>query len=222
MGDGSIRPFILVLPHGEQGYWVDQVGGPQWSTYLVKDVVPEIDKHYRTKADQADRAIGGFSMGAHGALQIPINFPGVFSIVGANSPSFRPRAEVQSYFGNDAPVRAARPGPTLRGAPGDRPEPDDLARLRLAGRLQAGATDLQAGADRQRHPLRVPRVAGRPLRRLLGCPHGGLPPLLQLRLPDQIIPPIIQAAPAHHRAGARSRSRRSLSMTFYAGSSTAI
>ncbi len=102
MNNGAIRPFIIALPHGEQGYWVDQIGGPQWATYVADDVVSEIDRQYRTLANRADRAIGGLSMGAHGALQIALNHAEIFGIVGAHSPSFRPRAEVPAYFGDDA------------------------------------------------------------------------------------------------------------------------
>lgn len=101
MNSGAIRPFIIALPHGEQGYWVDQIGGLQWAAYVADDVVPAIDRQYRTLADRADRAIGGLSMGAHGALQIALNRADTFGIVGAHSPSFRPRAEVPAYFGDD-------------------------------------------------------------------------------------------------------------------------
>lgn len=102
MGSGAIQPFLIVLPQGDQGYWVDQVdGGPQWATYVAKDVVAEVDSKYRTLPDRQDRAIGGLSMGAHGALQIAMNHPDVFSIVGAHSPSFRPRQDIPAYFGND-------------------------------------------------------------------------------------------------------------------------
>ncbi|HEY8599074.1 MAG TPA: alpha/beta hydrolase-fold protein [Thermomicrobiales bacterium] len=119
MGNGAIHPFIIALPHGEQGYWVDQVaGGPQWATYVADDVVPDIDQHYRTLPERDDRAIGGLSMGAHGALQIALNHPDTFGIVGAHSPSFRPRAEVPTYFGDDADF--AQRDPTQLVA--DRPE----------------------------------------------------------------------------------------------------
>lgn len=102
MGSSAIQPFIIVLPQGEQGYWVDQVaGGPQWATYVANDVVAEIDGKYRTLPDRQDRAIGGLSMGAHGALQIALNHADIFSIVGAHSPSFRPRQDIPAYFGDD-------------------------------------------------------------------------------------------------------------------------
>lgn len=118
MGSGAIRPFLIVLPEGDQGYWVDQVnGGPQWATYVANDVVAAIDGTYRTIADRQDRAIGGLSMGAHGALQIALNHPDVFSIVGAHSPSFRPRQDLPAYFGDDSDVALRDPFALLAAHP---------------------------------------------------------------------------------------------------------
>jgi enterochelin esterase-like enzyme len=110
MGDGTVLPFIIVLPEGDQGYWVDQVnGGPQYATYVARDVVAEIDAHYRTLPQRQYRAIGGLSMGAHGALQIALNHPDVFSIVGAHSPSFRTGADIPAYFGTGADLAQRDP-----------------------------------------------------------------------------------------------------------------
>lgn len=41
-------------------------------------------------------------MGAHGALQIGLNNPGVFSIIGAHSPTIRTREQSPDYFGDAA------------------------------------------------------------------------------------------------------------------------
>ena len=101
MRGGPLAPFLIVLPQGDQDYWVDHVGGPQWAAYVARDVVDEIDLRYRTLPDRRRRAIGGLSMGAHGALQIALNHPHLFGVVGAHSPSFRDRAEVPDYFGAD-------------------------------------------------------------------------------------------------------------------------
>ncbi len=110
MGSGAIQPFIIVLPQGDQGYWVDQVdGGPQWATYVATDVVAEIDSTYRTLPDRQDRALGGLSMGAHGALQIAMNHADIFGVVGAHSPSFRPRQDIPAYFGDDAQLALRDP-----------------------------------------------------------------------------------------------------------------
>ncbi|MCW5848485.1 MAG: hypothetical protein KIT87_00090 [Anaerolineae bacterium] len=110
INSGEIPPFLIVLPQGDQSYWLDHAdGGPKWGTYTAQDVVREIDNTYRTLPDSQHRAIGGLSMGAHGALQLAINFPGVFSIVGAHSPTLRRRSELAAYFGDEAYFNAHDP-----------------------------------------------------------------------------------------------------------------
>lgn len=110
MRTGEIPPFLIILPQGDQSYWLDHAdGGPKWGTYTAQDVVREVDTTYRTLPDSQHRAIGGLSMGAHGALQLAINFPGVFSIVGAHSPTLRRRSELAAYFGDEAYFNAHDP-----------------------------------------------------------------------------------------------------------------
>jgi hypothetical protein len=70
---GEIAPIIIVLPQGDQSYWVDWAdGGPTWGLYLARDVVQHIDARFRTVANPSGRAVGGLSMGAHGALQVAL------------------------------------------------------------------------------------------------------------------------------------------------------
>jgi enterochelin esterase-like enzyme len=115
---GQIEPFVIVLPQGDQSYWMDHAnGGPRWGTYLVQDVVGEIDSHFRTIADRDHRAVGGLSMGAHAALQLSINYPDIFGIAGAHSPSLYPRERLPSFFGDDAHYRAHDPVQTYAASP---------------------------------------------------------------------------------------------------------
>src|SRR5207248_8112965 len=52
IGSGAIAPLIIVLPQGDQAFWMDHAnGGPKWGTYTAHDVVGEIDGHFRTLAD---------------------------------------------------------------------------------------------------------------------------------------------------------------------------
>jgi len=95
----EIRPFVIVLPQGDQGDWVDQANGPQWATYLSKDVVGEVDRSYRTEADREHRAVGGLSMGATGALVTAMRFPDVFGVVGAHTPTPRDWNGEVEYLG---------------------------------------------------------------------------------------------------------------------------
>lgn len=83
---GRIPPLILVMPEGtcdllRDSEWSD--GTPpalQAESYLVREVVPFIDVHYRTLADRDHRAVGGLSTGAYARVNSTFHHPDVFSI----------------------------------------------------------------------------------------------------------------------------------------------
>jgi enterochelin esterase-like enzyme len=97
---GQIPPMILVLPQGDQAYWVNHADdGERWGDYTAQDVVRQIDATYRTIPDAAHRAIGGLSMGAHGALQLAMTEPGIFGVVGMHSPTLRDYQSMSDFVG---------------------------------------------------------------------------------------------------------------------------
>jgi enterochelin esterase-like enzyme len=98
---GLIEPMIVVLPYGEQGYWMNHAdGGPQWADFVAVDLVKHVDATFRTELLREKRAIGGLSMGGHGALQLALNFPEVFAVAGAHSPTLRPFEATPKFFGD--------------------------------------------------------------------------------------------------------------------------
>ena len=112
----TIARFLIVLPQGDQEYWVDHVvdasvgaNGERWGTYVARDVVREIDARYRTVPNADGRAIGGLSMGGHGAMQLAMSFPAVWSVVGAHGPSLRPYGDAPTYLGRGAEFAARDP-----------------------------------------------------------------------------------------------------------------
>ena len=73
------------------------MGGPYEGSYphsLVKEIVPFIDKNYRTISNKDNRAIAGLSMGGMHTLQATNNNPGVFGWIavwsagGQDTPEF--------------------------------------------------------------------------------------------------------------------------------------
>ena len=98
---GNIQPMIIVLPFGNQSYWLNHAdNGPRWGDYTVYDVVNFIDANYRTIPDARHRAIGGLSMGGHGSLQNGFNHPEIFNIIGSHSPTLRTLDQNPGYFGD--------------------------------------------------------------------------------------------------------------------------
>ncbi len=145
MENDALPPFLIVLPQGDYSYWVDHQDGPAWGTYVVRDLLAEIDGHYRTIPDAAHRAIGGLSMGGHGALQLALTHPGLFGIVGAHSPTLRRHDDAPAYFGDDAWFTAHDPVSLTR----DYPE----AARALTVFLDVGAGDVWLEAVTAYHDL---------------------------------------------------------------------
>lgn len=102
MAGGSVPPMLIVLPEGEQSYWVNHVEGPRWGDYVALDLVEHIDGQYRTRPTPGQRAIGGLSMGAHAALTLSMAYPERFGVVGVHSPSLRPAEQALPFFGTGA------------------------------------------------------------------------------------------------------------------------
>lgn len=110
MSSGELPPFIIVLPQGDDGYWMDHAyGGPSWGQYVAREVVALVDARYRTLQTPRARAVGGLSMGADGAVQLALNFPDVFGIAGAHSPVFRTYDIAPTYYGDRAYFEAHYP-----------------------------------------------------------------------------------------------------------------
>jgi enterochelin esterase-like enzyme len=112
--DGKIEPMLIVLPNGGANYWVNQASGARWADYVARDVVSQVDRDFRTVAEPDARAIGGLSMGGEGALRIAMEYPSVFSIAGAHSPSLRTAfsqfaPELQPIFGDAQTWRSMTP-----------------------------------------------------------------------------------------------------------------
>lgn len=98
-----IEPMVVVLPDGEQGYWINQAGGgPRWADFVAQDLVAHVDATFRIDPRRERRAIGGLSMGAHGALQLTLNHLDVFGVAGAHSPTLRPFETSPDFFGDRA------------------------------------------------------------------------------------------------------------------------
>ncbi len=83
-------PFLVVMPNGRNrlggGFYLDSPVSGKWETYLLRELVPRIDRDFRTAAAPATRGVAGHSMGGFGALRLGMRHPDVFGSVYAMSP----------------------------------------------------------------------------------------------------------------------------------------
>jgi len=98
--NGEVQPMIIVMPQGDQSYFVNHVGTDEtrWGDYIAFDLVAYIDATYRTIPQPSSRAIGGLSMGGFGALQLAFTYPEIFGVVGAHSPALRTIAQLSDII----------------------------------------------------------------------------------------------------------------------------
>ncbi len=83
MRQGAIPPAILVFPNGlDHSMWVDAADGSALvESVLIREVIPDVDAHFRTIAAPRGRMIEGFSMGGYGALHLAFRHPHLFGAV---------------------------------------------------------------------------------------------------------------------------------------------
>lgn len=83
MRAGKIPPMILVFPNGlPMGMWCDwKDGSVKLETMFIEELIPHIDRSFRTQAKREGRIIEGFSMGGYGAARLGFKHPQLFAAV---------------------------------------------------------------------------------------------------------------------------------------------
>ena len=83
----TVTRAIIVCPDGRNSwYWDSPVDSSmQMESYITKELVPWVDRNYRTRPNPQSRAITGLSMGGHGGLWIGLRHPELFANMGSTS-----------------------------------------------------------------------------------------------------------------------------------------
>jgi endo-1,4-beta-xylanase len=105
-------PAILVFVNGgETSFFCDAPDGSMpGETVFVRELVPHIDRRFRTDTNSSGRSLHGYSMGGFGALKLGFKYPGLFGSVVAYGATLPDAAEFQKHlakvyakaFGGDA------------------------------------------------------------------------------------------------------------------------
>lgn len=105
--------ILIVTPDADDSWYTNAATKPadRFEDYIVKDLISEIDKKYRTIATKRARAVAGLSMGGYAAVKFGLKYPELFGFSGSLSGAFnaaqnlddlRPefRAKLLEVFGN--------------------------------------------------------------------------------------------------------------------------
>jgi enterochelin esterase family protein len=86
---GAMGEVIVVAPDcftrlgGSQ--YLDSPATGRYETHLTEEVIPQIDRRFRTRGGREGRGIGGKSSGGYGALVLAMRHPSLFAAVACHS-----------------------------------------------------------------------------------------------------------------------------------------
>ena len=94
---GRIDPAMIVFPNcGNFSMFCDSYDSLiMGETILVKELIPHIDRNFKTIDSGEGRALEGFSMGGFGAVKLAFKFPELFSSVVTQAGSFHDLKSLQ-------------------------------------------------------------------------------------------------------------------------------
>lgn len=79
--------LIIITPEGNNGWYTDSATTPadKYETYFIEELIPDVERRYRTIQNRNGRAIAGLSMGGYGALKFGVKYPDKFFLAGSMS-----------------------------------------------------------------------------------------------------------------------------------------
>lgn len=83
-------PFIIVTPEADNSWYTNSpvVKNRNYEDYIIKELIPYVEKRYRVLSTKHGRAIAGLSMGGYGAVKLALKYPDLFYFVGSFSGAF--------------------------------------------------------------------------------------------------------------------------------------
>lgn len=75
--------IIIVMPEGNDSWYIDK-----YETYILEELIPDVQQRYRTVEARYARAIAGLSMGGYGAIKFGLKSPATFVFAASMSGAF--------------------------------------------------------------------------------------------------------------------------------------
>ncbi len=79
--------MIVITPEGNNGWYIDSATVPtdKYETYIIEELIPDVQRRFRAVDKREGRAIAGLSMGGYGALKFGFKHPEMFAFAGSLS-----------------------------------------------------------------------------------------------------------------------------------------
>jgi len=102
---GKIKPIIAIFidPRNPDNSWKNRRNtefftNDNYVQFITHELVPQIDKNFKTSTEPSDRAIMGLSFGGLNAAYFGVKAHHTFRIIGMQSPALHPRPEIYKLY----------------------------------------------------------------------------------------------------------------------------
>jgi putative tributyrin esterase len=105
--------MIVVMPEGNDGWYTDNasVVTDKYESYILKELIPDVEQRYRTIQARYGRSIAGLSMGGYGAIKFGLKSPNTFAFAASMSGAFAITRVPEKDLGQLGPVLTKLYGP---------------------------------------------------------------------------------------------------------------
>jgi S-formylglutathione hydrolase FrmB len=92
--------IIIVTPEGNDGWYTDSATTPadKYETYILQELIPDVETRFRASKGREGRAIAGLSMGGYGALKFGVKYPDKFIFAASMSGAVDVATHLESYL----------------------------------------------------------------------------------------------------------------------------
>ncbi len=113
-------PFIVIVPEGRDAWYTDSATAPneKFESYFVEELIPDVDRRFRTVAAREGRAVAGLSMGGYGSLKFGLKHPELFAFAGSMSGALA----AASWLPDEKLLEFVRPSIARVYGPADQPD----------------------------------------------------------------------------------------------------
>jgi S-formylglutathione hydrolase FrmB len=113
-------PFIVVVPEGHDGWYTDSATVPneKYESYIISELIPDVERRFRAIASREGRAVAGLSMGGYGSLKFGLKHPELFAFAGSMSGALA----AASWLPDEKMMAFVRPSLARVYGPADQPD----------------------------------------------------------------------------------------------------
>ena len=98
--------LFIVMIEGGNGWYTDSASVPadKYESYILQELIPEVEKRFRVSQERDGRAIAGLSMGGYGAVKFALKRPEMFAVAASMSGAFGAASWTQKDMPNSGPI----------------------------------------------------------------------------------------------------------------------